>query len=75
MPTPTKSYEAGDPIPYGEVYDRNRGHHRPVQSKGKVWQSPWEIYNNPGKSNHGAIYDSGTDEEGIPYNYNGPYHY
>lgn len=56
----------GDPMPQMFVHDNNRGFHEPTQMKGKVFQNPEEIFNNPGKSNHGAIYDSGTYSNGVP---------
>jgi hypothetical protein len=58
----TKS--SSDPSPRG-VGDRNRGNN-PPQMKNKVFQNPNEIFNQPGKSNHGAIYSSGTDVQGVP---------
>jgi len=67
----------GDPLPRG-AGDQNRGYHVPKQTKDKIFQNLDEIYNDPTKSNHGAIYDSGTDVRGIPNNMdsvvrNGPF--
>ncbi len=55
------------PKPRG-VGDNNRPKDVTPQMKNKVFQNLDEIYNNPVKSNHGAIYDSGTNVNGIPNN-------
>lgn len=60
-----RTREPGDPFPEVMVHDNNRGMH-PAQMKGKVFQALDEIYNNPGKSHNGAIYDSGTYTNGVP---------
>lgn len=62
----------GDPVPYMGVHDNNRGYHRPLQAKNKIFQSPEERFNNPVTSNTGVTYDSGST---VPFNINGPYHY
>lgn len=72
------AYENGNPRPQMSPFDNNRGVNTPLQGSNKVFQNPEEIFNNPGKSNHGVIYDSGTDERGVPKTHdpivqNGPF--
>jgi hypothetical protein len=53
------------PRPRG-VGDNNRPRDVTPQMKNKVFQNAEEIFNQPGKSNHGAIYISGTHVNGVP---------